>query len=507
MKANKFLRFPWYALLLALYSPLALLANNLGQLDWSLATRSLTISLGSSLFLLLLFWWQLKDLQKAGILVVFLEILFFSYGHIYTVIKNIEIAGFLIGRHRYLAILWLGLVLFGIWWILKKLRFTTITESVNLVFLFLLLIPLMEIILFEYKKSGYEQITPIEKESLVMPASEGLPDIYFIVLDGYGRSDVLLENFDYDNSSFIAELENLGFYVATCSQSNYSKTDLSLASMLNFNYLDALSSEFSPENTDRAPLWNLVKYSAVAENLREMGYQIRAFETGFDFTQIEPVDSFYITPGKGFNDFENFFLKTTAIAILDDAGFFSRFHLTADDYKFNRILFSLDTLEEIPKLPGPNYVFAHLLIPHQPFVFGADGEMVVVQKHSSNNSEYYSDENYIRGYKNQAVFISKRIAEVAENIINTSAIQPIIIIQGDHGPSHFSDADRMGILNAYYFPESQAEFYTTITPVNSFRLLFSTYFGENYPLLKDISYYSDYPNAYKYKEISNECHK
>jgi hypothetical protein len=63
----------------------------------------------------------------------------------------------------------------------------------------------------------------------------------------------------------------------------------------------------------------------------------------------------------------------------------------------------------------------------------------------------------------------------------------------------------MGILNAYYFPEKQPVFYPTITPVNTFRLLFDTYFDESYPLLDDLSYFSSYKDPYNFTEIPNEC--
>ncbi len=39
-----------------------------------------------------------------------------------------------------------------------------------------------------------------------------LTDIYFIVLDGYGRSDVLKEFYEYDNSDFLRGLKEKGFY-------------------------------------------------------------------------------------------------------------------------------------------------------------------------------------------------------------------------------------------------------------------------------------------------------
>ena len=57
------------------------------------------------------------------------------------------------------------------------------------------------------------------------------------------------------------------------------------------------------------------------------------------------------------------------------------------------------------------------------------------------------------------------------------------------------EANRYEILNAYYLPGDGAEsLYPTITPVNSFRVILDKYFGENFPLLPDVSYnQSDQP--------------
>ena len=515
MNSNNKSVFPWHVFLFAVYSPLALLAHNLGQVDSSVAIRALLISLGSVLVLFFLLWWLLKNFQKAGLVLVFLEVLFFSYGHIYASIKAIEFAGFSIGRHRYLAVLWLGVALLGVWWILKKLRSTEFTGTLNLVVFLLVLFPLIEIISFESKSNAYKQAHSVESQPNIMsvsnstadtiPVADNLPDIYYIILDAYGRSDVLEKNFDYDNSTFLEDLENLGFYVVECGQSNYANTDLSLASTLNLDYIDVLNDSLTPEITDRAPLQNLIRHNLVAEKFRNMGYKIRTFETEFTLSEIEPVDSFYVAPQKGFNGFESLLLETTAIKFLENMDAFQRLLFTADNQKYNRILFTFDTLEEIPQLPGPNFVFLHLLLPHQRFVFGPDGEMAIIQKTSSNKSEYYSDEEYISGYKNQAIFVSQRITKIAEGLIENSSTPPIIILQGDHGPSHFSASDRMGILNAYYFPDVQPEFYSTITPVNTFRLLFNTYFEEDYPLLDDMSYHSTYQVPYQFTEVSNEC--
>ena len=80
------------------------------------------------------------------------------------------------------------------------------------------------------------------------------PDIYYIILDGYGRSDVLKNEYGYDNSDFLNALRDLGFTVSECSQSNYAQTQMSLASSLNFNYIDVLSDRFVPGSDDRTGL-------------------------------------------------------------------------------------------------------------------------------------------------------------------------------------------------------------------------------------------------------------
>lgn len=57
----------------------------------------------------------------------------------------------------------------------------------------------------------------------------------------------------------------------------------------------------------------------------------------------------------------------------------------------------------------------------------------------------------------------------------------------------------MAILNAYYLPGADpASLYAAISPVNTFRVIFNQYFGGNYPMLEDVSYYSTYQAPYNF---------
>jgi phosphoglycerol transferase MdoB-like AlkP superfamily enzyme len=153
-----------------------------------------------------------------------------------------------------------------------------------------------------------------------------------------------------------------------------------------------------------------------------------------------------------------------------------------------------DSLPEIAKMPEAKFVFVHLLLPHPPFGFDAEG-----------NSINPAEVDFKAGYTNQATYFGDEIIKTIDIILKESETPPIIIIQGDHGPPASHPEQHLGILNAYYLPKDTTSLYPTITPVNTFRLILSEYFGENYPLLPDESYSLETNNNYDFTYIKNTC--
>lgn len=503
--------FPWYVLLFLLYPPLNLLGQNIGEVDYSAANRAIAILLIFGISTVFLIQWILKDWKKTGVLFTLLSILFFSYGHVLNYIASLETAMSVLGRHRYMAPTWTFFALLSVIGILRvKSDLVNVASALKTVSVVLVLFPIFQLSVFVYKDLSQLRADDVQmsntRETVMVDVDPSLPDIYYIILDAYGRSDILKREIKFDNSNFIAQLEQLGFYVATCSQSNYGQTAISLSSSLNMNYLDALGDEFVPGNKDRYyPLWNLIETNEVMKDLRQKGYKIVAFETGYQWTEFRNANYYFAPPQRGMTGFESLLLRNSAALFLDYYGIFDQFRLTSEVQKRNLILYVLDKLTEVPQLPGPKFVFVHLVIPHQPFVLGPNGEELVVAPRTLNQDSRYEREDYLQGYLNQVVYISKRFPEIMEKIINNSSSLPVIVIQGDHGPGHLSEQTRMAILNSYYLPNSYDKLYPTITPVNTFRTIFNSYLGGSFDILPDKSYYSIYNAPYKFQEIDNNC--
>ena len=182
----------------------------------------------------------------------------------------------------------------------------------------------------------------------------------------------------------------------------------------------------------------------------------------------------------------------------------------------DKILCQFSELSDLHNLiKEPFFVYAHFLPPHPPYVFGPNGEFRQPESLSPNDRIWGDRLSYI----DQIQFVNKKIIETIDKILLESNTPPIIILQGDHGPSSLISVDgtfgrikqsdefireRMSILNAYYLPDQNSKLiYDSITPVNSFRLILNAYFNENYELLDDKNYYSNY-GLYNYTDVTEK---
>jgi hypothetical protein len=103
--------------------------------------------------------------------------------------------------------------------------------------------------------------------------------------------------------------------------------------------------------------------------------------------------------------------------------------------------------------------------------------------------------------------MNDQIKLLVEHLLKNSPSRPVIILQGDHGGGYLSgwlkERDRFGILNAYYVPDDcRRELYESITPVNTFRLLLNSCFGEELEKLPDNSFFVQNSQFVKYEGMA-----
>jgi hypothetical protein len=315
-------------------------------------------------------------------------------------------------------------------------------------------------------------------------------DVYYIILDMYPSNQVLKKHFNFDNSYFTKYLENKGFYVANKSNSNYPMTHLSLSSSLNFEQINTIAEK--KVTTDMRLYRDMISNPKVVQVFKEQGYKFYSFSSGWHLTEElgKQADSYLKYSPAPFNALYDALIKTTMLRIFA--------YDMADQQKYSFI-----KLRELvtEKQNQPKFVFLHMYAPHPPFLFDKTGKKRKVRADENINNQ--------KEFLEEVIHLNKQVMNFIDNIQSINGELPIIIIQGDHGTGlpivdpkndkellieESSDEyykSRFGILNAYLVPkEMKRSLYPEITPVNSFRIVFSKLFNLDLPLLPDVSYYT-----------------
>jgi len=501
-----FRHIPVHTFFLAAYPIVSLLAFNIGQIYAHDALKSLLISLSITAMILGGLRMVSRNWQLAGLLTSLLVFWFFLYGRIYVPWKSVSVFGLVLGRHRYLLLAWSGIVIVAAFWLIKRSRVNQdLTMVLNIFSTILIFLPTIQIGAFLFRNLTLPGTPAVSSVTPLISWTDNSipPDIYYIVLDAYTRSDVLEQEFGIDNTTFLEDLRQLGFYIAECAQSNYSRTTHSVSSTFNMEFVQTLESGIAP---DEDPSWLLpyMKHSVVRQQLEELGYKTIVFKNPWERYLWDDAAIVYRSSGTGLlSPFEYLLLRTTLARVYLDVREAEIRQLSNYTY-YEDTLYALKQLPKVPDIPGPKFVFVHLVIPHSPFVFGPNGEKIDVP-YDADAGNIYTEEDYKRGYGDAVSYINTRMLEIIPQLIRASKSPPIIVLAGDHGTPWGGYQNEVKILAAFFTPGSQSPFYKTITPVNIFRIVFDTYFNGNFGLLPDTSYRFTQKGRFDFEEYPHTC--
>lgn len=507
-----------HPLLFAAFPVLYLYAHNIQEgVSLGDLLRSLAVVIGVTVVLFAIAMLLLRDIAKAGLVVSALVFLFFSYGHVYLAVKGWRIAGVLVGRNAVVGVVWVLVAVAILVAVMRThRRLHELTSVLNVVGAGLVLINVVSVFQYQARSSaaeraairqsdaGFQGHLPDPDEVRQRPASVGgrnsRPDVYYIMLEEYGGKRGLEKTFGYDNTPFLRSLQSRGFFVADQTTANYPRTSLSLASSLNMEYLDFLTEDMGRNSNDARPLTRLMEYNRVGRYLKSIGYRYVQIGSWWGPTKSSPIADQNIVYG-GLSEFDKVLYETTALQPLRQDEFRRR--------EWKRVQFAFNAVERTRTMKSPKFVFAHILIPHDPYVFYPTGRY----KSQEDAEGMTKQQNYIQ----QLEYANSKVLHMVDVLLSRpERTRPVIVLQSDEGPyqgaptvwGKISDTNlvrKFPILNAYYLPGAgHADLYRFITPVNSFRVVFRLYFGADLATLPDRNFvFRSLKHLYDFIEVTD----
>ncbi len=354
-----------------------------------------------------------------------------------------------------------------------------------------------------------ELARPLSVKSPPVTGVEPLRDIYLLILDEYANSSVLRERFGYDNRPFEDSLQRLGFTIPRLVRSNYAHTLLSIPSLLNFSYLTDLSREPGVRETDPTIPNHLVEHSRTASFLKSRGYRFVFYPSQWWISteRNRNADSTFqawhgFQPARELteSDLRRAFVSRTPLALLQ----------RGDPYDADHVKRTLGAVAQLPAEDRPTFALAHILNPHYPYVFDA-----ACQPHRTRPNRSWGrgrEEDYLR----QLECLNRLLLGALTQLLQHSAIEPIILIVGDHGTNSlgYSEApsaravspdqarERFGAFGAFRLPAGgNRNIPDTVTLVNLIPAVLNYYFDAGLNLAPDSLYMSLEKTPYMFAPV------
>ncbi|MFC2164288.1 hypothetical protein ACFLT2_04755 [Acidobacteriota bacterium] len=514
-----------HPLLFSIYPVLFLFSENISEVY----VRDILIPLVLVLTLAFIIWVGvgivLKNWYKAAFIASLSVLMLLFFRHAYEALLML-IRPTVISRGTVLAgwlifYLILALVIMRI-----KGNMPLATKLANFLSVVLLVLACVNIVAFYLRPKLYgirpqiERFTKLDQKDLSWIkkrqnlTGQKRPDVYYLILDGYGRADAIETHYGFDNRDFLDRLQSKGFHIYDRATSNYSYTHESITSSLNMDYIH--DEHFEPE---RSQLPNLILHNKLAQLFRTLGYKYILVPSGFFITDRSPLADIKIDleiwtqsqflallvessalwfSWKWFNELSAARNEGIIVGAFEGKGIMAQWH--------RHIEGSIAEIPQIAQNSESTFTFAHIICPHPPYVFKRDGSLNTSAKMADlGGFDYFNYWHLSDQFVDQLIHFNKLIEEMLEKLLETSPEPPIIIVQGDHGTSYLGEEgggatlspsvahinERMSILLACYAPEKVIDsLYDSVSPVNIFRVVLNECFDAGYELLPDRNYWS-----------------
>jgi hypothetical protein len=418
--------------------------------------------------------------------------------------------------HAVLFPLWVAATIGTIWWLVRRPALLDRTET------FLTLTSGMLVAWYGLSigVAQYRSARSVRESAVVRRLTEPIRirpdtkvgpkrDIYLIVLDEYANAEVTGRLFGFDNHVFLDSLRQLGFVVPVV-HSNYCHTFLSVPSMLNAAHLVGLSAELGRKSVDRTVTDYLVRHNRAVPFLKSQGYQYALFPAlGWEATRDDPRADMEFHTRHGW-DFAREVARSGLRGVLYKTSLLKFVNLGSGRLSRDHVSRTLAGIAQVPKMPGPVFTFAHVMSPHDPYLFDRDCRPAD-RKAGGDRPELAA-----AAYVEQIQCLDRMVLDLVTTVLRTSELPPVILLQGDHGsktllpykdrgPENITLAagkERLGAFGAYYLPDHGSEvFGDSVTIVNVLGNVLRFYLGADLPREPDDMYLSVHRAPFAFKRV------
>lgn len=290
--------------------------------------------------------------------------------------------------------------------------------------------------------------SPIEPKEAPTPAAAAVlgnstrhPDIYYIVFDEYAGFDAIRQ---YWHMTYVDDfqdfLENNHFFVANGSRSHTVSTINEVTSRLNLHaYPDGTSSDI---------LVPALNDNLVMQVVKSYGYTTVAINMAFSGIQADVNIPFKTqsVSGMASSEFRQTFMDGTMLSALSSR--LNNNNLTAIKQR-DMIMYALKSTVDQQDTPSPKFVYTHILLPHMPFIFDKDGNLLPPQAGD--------DWHYYQGQHQYATQLAQQL--ITELLAQADpANPPVIILQSDHGARNLQRRTKDNIIMNGYLEDYPGKF-------------------------------------------------
>jgi hypothetical protein len=495
----------FHPVLFAVYPIFFLWSQNVGEVGLADVGDVLGAAFLAGLAVTGLFWLLFIDRARGALVATPAILGFLLYGHI----ANLKL---LPEAHHagWMAIMAIALVLalkLSDRWIDR------VDRGLRILAVVLIAVSLATIIPTEIEEATTPRTIVAAGKTLPATTDAPLRDVYWLVYDRYGSDRAFEEGYDTANE-LTPWLRDQGFEVLADSHANYVGTALSLSTTLNMTPLDELTKAVPKTSNSYQPLYAALQGSLVTRQFQALGYRYLHLGSWWNPTRTDAsADKNY--NADGVSDFTSAVVEESVVPVLAEHFLPEELPPTEPAKHLKHNAWALDKLDALPRESGPKFVFAHVLLPHPPYVFDRNGRYI--------ESPQKAGLTEVEGWHEQLEYTNSRLRSfIGQLLAKPESEQPIIILQADEGPwpegygadkynfdwSKATDRDlemKFGIINAWYVPGGTAQLglRQDQSAINTFPTLFDRYYGLDYPMLPDRTFASSWGRPYQSIEITD----